>query len=105
MSPEIVTTNCHLTIPVYAEVQADGATAVPYKNEVDPDADNITFSCFTDNNSRIRKTFNGDGSAVYWWLGSPDPTSVTNWRIVYSNGYVTSSTASNSNSLVWGLNF
>ena len=105
MSPEIVTTNCHLTIPVYAEVQADGATAVPYKNEVDPDADNITFSCFTDNNSRIRKTFNGEGSAVLWWLGSPDPTSVTTWRFVNSNGTVTSYAASNSYSLVWGLNF
>ena len=105
MSPEIVMTDCHLMIPVYAECFPDGATAVPYKNEVDPDADNITFTCFTDNNSRIRKTFNSEGSAVGWWLGSPDPTSALGWRLVYTNGNANSFNASNSYSLVWGLNF
>ena len=105
MSADIVTTNCHLTIPVYAECFSDGATAVPYKNEVDSDADNITFPIFTDSASRVRKTFNGEGSAMGWWLGSPDPTSTANWRIVYGNGYANSYYASITYSIVWGLNF
>ena len=85
-----------------AEVTTAEAAAVPYKNEIDADADNITFAVFTDNNSRIRKTFNAEGSAVSWWLRSPDPSSATYFRYVISNGVVTAYNASNAYSLAWG---
>ena len=86
-----------------AEVTTAEAAAVPYKNEVDAEADNLTFAVFTDNNSRIRKTFNAEGSAVTWWLRSPDPSSAANFRCVYDSGGVGAYAASLACSLAWGF--
>lgn len=54
-----------------AEVGFD-VSVVPYTNEVDVDAETKTFSLFTDNSSRIKKTYNNTGSAAGWWLRSPE---------------------------------
>ena len=103
LSAEISTSQDKLFLLSAAEVTTAEAAAVPYKNEIDADADNATFAVFTDNNSRIRKTFNGEGSAVYWWLRSPDPSSASNFRNVYYNGGVTANNASGAYSLAWGF--
>ena len=103
LSAEISTSQDKLFLLSTAEVTTAEAAAVPYKNEIDADADNITFAVFTDNNSRIRKTFNAEGSAVGWWLRSPDPSSATNFRYVYSYGNVNAYGASVAYSLAWGF--
>lgn len=61
-------------------------SAVPYKNEISANAENVTFALFTDSASRIKKTFNGEGSAQYWWLRSPDASSTTTFRDVNYGG-------------------
>ena len=103
LSAEISTSQDKLFLLSAAEVTTAEAAAVPYKNEVDAEADNLTFAVFTDNNSRIRKTFNAEGSAVYWWLRSPDPSSATYFRCVNGSGSVNAYTASNAYSLAWGF--
>ena len=103
LSAEISTSQDKLFLLSAAEVTTAEAAAVPYKNEVDAEADNLTFAVFTDNNSRIRKTFNAEGSAVYWWLRSPDPSSATNFRCVTNNGGVSASGAGVACSLAWGF--
>ena len=103
MSADISTVEDKLFLLSIAEVNSGNASEVPYKNEIDSEAEAITFSVFTDNNSRIRKTFNGEGSAVTWWLRSPQSSSSTEFRFVISNGAPISYSASNSNSLSWGF--
>ena len=62
-------------------------SSVPYCNEVDADAESVQLPIFTDNSSRIRKTYNGTGSAVDWWLRSPDPGySTLFWHVTSSGG-------------------
>jgi len=85
-SSNITTSKDYLRIPSHAEVGFDVA-AVPYKNEIDANAEEVTFSCYTDNNSRIKKQFNGEGSAQYWWLRSADAGGSVAFRAVYYNGY------------------
>ena len=62
------------------------ASSVPYKNEIDKDAERITFELFTNDASRIKKTYNGEGSASNWWLRSPHASSSTNFCIVSNSG-------------------
>lgn len=85
-SATIVTSEDKLFLFSRAEVGFN-TTAVPYSIEVDPDAEELTFSIFTDNNSRIRKTYNGTGTAGDWWLRSPDASSAANFCDVGANGY------------------
>ena len=93
-SAEIVRSEDYLRIPSRAEVGFD-TNAVPYKNEVSENAKELTFAQYTDNTSRIKKTFNGEGTAVGWWLRSADTSSVTNFATVYTNGSGTINSASN----------
>lgn len=76
---------------------------VPYKNEVDAEAEHVTFPIFTNNNSRIRKTYNGGGSAVYWWLRSAWASYSTYFAVVYANGSSNGNTATSANSIVFGF--
>ena len=103
LSAEISSSDDKLFLLSDAEVSTNNAGAVPYKNEIDASADAVTFAVFTDNNSRIRKTFNGEGSTVNWWLRSPDPSSATAFRNVYSGGGVNAINATNGGSLAWGF--
>ncbi len=91
-----------MRLPSRAEVGHD-TTAVPYKNEVSADASELTFSLFTDNNSRIKKTFNGEGSAQYWWLRSAHSGSSTQFCTVYANGGANYHTASTSSGVCVGF--
>lgn len=61
-------------------------TSVPYSKEVDAEAEEVTFSIFTDNASRIKKRYNGEGEASYWWLRSPNSSHSTYFCIVLTNG-------------------
>ena len=82
---DIVSLDTYLTLESQAEMGFD-KTAVPYCNEVAEGADEVTFSCYTDNSSRIKKTYNGTGSAGYYWLRSPLSSSTTSFCGVSSGG-------------------
>jgi hypothetical protein len=84
-SATIDTTSDKLFLFSYAEV-GFGTNEVPYKNEVDSGAEQVTFSLFTSNASRIKKTYNGEGGAQNWWLRSPNASNSTNFCNVYNNG-------------------
>lgn len=78
-------------------------TDVPYKNEVDPDAERVSFAIFTDNNSRIKKHYNGTGTAGNWWLRSPLSSNSTNVCLVSSDGDSISVYANNSYRVAFGF--
>jgi len=75
----------------------------PYMYEVDSEAEDLKCSLFTDNNSRIKKYYNGTGSADNWWLRSPWSSNTTNFAIVTSNGYEYSNVASDSYGVSFGF--
>ena len=101
-SADIVTAEDYLFLFSEAEV-GKNMTAVPYSNEVDPDAEQVAFSIFTNDASRIKKTYNGTGTAVNWWLRSPDPSGSTNFRYVFNNGFTNGSNAGFAYSLSFGF--
>ena len=78
-------------------------TEVPYVNEVDASAESRVFSVFSSNNARIRKYYNGTGSAANWWLRSPVSSSSANFMYVYSNGGSGNGNASTSNGVAFGF--
>ena len=86
-----------------AEVN-DNAAAVPYCNEVDPEAEHIALPLFTGNTSRQKKTYNGQGAAAgRYWLRSPVASSATNFMSVFGNtGYThTGNAATMSGPVCW----
>ena len=99
-SATIVTSNDKMFLLSQAEVGFD-TSAVPYINEVDAGAENITFPVFTDNASRVKKTYNGTGAAAYWWLRSSLASSSTHFCSVHSNG----GAVSNNASIAYGVAF
>ncbi len=101
-SPDILTSEDKLFLFCRAEVGFD-TTVVPYSQEVDPDAENVTFSLFTDNASRIKKYYNGTGSAQYWWLRSPHSSHSTNFCNVASSGGSSNSNAVYSYGVAFGF--
>lgn len=90
---DITESNDFLRIPSRAEVGFN-VNDVPYTNEVASEAAEKTFSLYTDNNSRIKKTFNGEGEARWWWLRSADAGSSTSFAAVYYYGYSNPNNAS-----------
>ena len=84
-SAEIVESEDYLRIPSEAEVGWNAA-ATPYKDEISPDANEIVFSCYTDNNSRIKKTYNGTGAAQNWWTRTAITSNNTQFRFVNDGG-------------------
>ena len=94
-SSEIIASEDWYRILSTAEVRFD-TTAVPYKNEVSSNAAEIAFDQYTDNNSRIKKTYNGEGSAQNYWTRSAESGGAVAFRFVYANGYPNSGNASNS---------
>ncbi len=99
---EIVSSNDKLFLFSYAEV-GFSVDAVPYKNEIDASAERKTFELFTDNTSRIKKTFNGEGTATYWWLRSPHSANSTAFTYVGSSGNASSSGATLSSGVAFGF--
>ena len=102
MSGSIVSSSDHLFLLSQAEVGFN-AGDVPYTDEVDSGAAAKTFGVFTDNNSRIRKTFNGAGTANNWWLRSPYPSDATYFMYVHSNGNSYSYPASSTHGVAPGF--
>jgi len=76
----------YLRIPSQSEVGFD-TSAAPYCNEVSEDANETAFSQYTSVNARIKKTYNGTGSAQSWWLRSAASSSTTYFCCVMSSGY------------------
>ena len=95
-SPNIVISEDTLFLPSVAEV-GYLATDEPFVSEVDASAENRTFSVFTDSASRIRKYYNGAGSATMWWLRSPDMGN-TFYRVVETGSVSSTSSYSTANS-------
>ena len=81
------------------------ASDVPYKNEVAEGADEVTFSCYTDNASRIKKTYNGTGTAGEYWLRSPLSSSTAPFCFVSVTGAAGHNygNATNSNGVAFGF--
>ena len=101
-SATIKTTEDRLFLLSYAEVGFE-VNSVPYSNEVDAGAEEITFTVFTDNASRIRKYYNGTGSATYWWLRSPWAASATSFANVGSTGSGSNGGASGACGVAFGF--
>ena len=101
-SADIIRSEDFLRIPARAEVGFD-INSVPYKNEVSENAQEKTFSQYTDNNSRIKKTFNGEGSAVSWWLRSAEASNVSTFAYVHISGGSGSYAATSGNYLCVGF--
>ena len=101
-SDTIDTYNRHLFLLVYVEV-GFGTTEVPYRNEVDANAAHATLPIYTDNASRIKKHYNGEGSAEWWWLASPLASSASAFTLVNSYGIAYSSGANFSYGVSFGF--
>ena len=99
---DIVSAETYLTLESQAEVGFD-TSAVPYCNEVAEGADEVTFSCYTDNSSRIKKTYNGTGSAGNYRLRSPLSSSTTHFCTVTSNGTASSDNATGATGVAFGF--
>ena len=61
------------------------------------------IALFTDNNSRIKKTYNGTGSASSWWLRSPEASSSSSFAIVNNFGNSGANLASTSYGVAFGF--
>ena len=93
-SSTILSTNDFLRIPSYAEL-GWGYDASPYKDEIDSRASEKTFSQYTTNATRIKKTYYGTGSAANWWTRSANAGNATQFQLVGTNGAVTNNTYAN----------
>ena len=86
---DIVSTQERLFLRAWAEIQS--ITTVPCIHEVDSEAENMTFTLYTDNNSRIKRLQNGTGDAVgECWTRSPIANNAQGYYHVAVNGYVAS---------------
>lgn len=94
----------HVYIPSYAELGCE-TTAVPYKNEVATGANEIQFSKYTGNTQRIKKTYNGEGSAQSYWTRSAYAGSSASFCTIYLTGNGNSYNASSTNFICVGLSF
>ena len=88
---------------LFSQREVFGNTGIPYRDEVDADAEDKMFPIFTNNNARIRKTYNGEGSAVYWWLRSPYSGSSSNFAFVNNAGTTSNNAATITFSIVFGF--
>lgn len=85
-SSDIIQSTDYLRIPSQSEMGFD-LNSVPYKNEVSEMASEIAFSQYTDNSSRIKKTYNGEGAEQYYWLRSAEASSSVAFRTVGNIGF------------------
>lgn len=94
-SSEIIASEDWYRVPSTSEMRFD-TTAVPYKNEVSSNAAEIAFDQYTDNTSRIKKQYNGEGSAQNYWTRSAESGGAVAFRYVNNNGNNNNNNASNS---------
>ncbi|MBR3972986.1 MAG: hypothetical protein IKJ99_03400 [Oscillospiraceae bacterium] len=84
-SGQVATSEDYLYLISYAEA-GFGTTDQLYLGEIDADAENITYSLYTDDNSRIKKKSNGEGESLIWWLRSPKGTSSSEFHVINNVG-------------------
>lgn len=65
-SEDVSISNDRLFLLGIAEV-ANGRNIVPFKNEVDPEAEEIRFSVFTTKESTYKRKYNGEGESSSYW--------------------------------------
>ena len=92
-SSDIVRSTDYLRMPSRAELGWD-VTGTPYLQEISVNAHEITFSCYTDNNSRIKTIYTG--TAIIWWTRSPNVGNVNQfWSVSEGGGSTWSGDTSN----------
>lgn len=89
---DIVQSEDWLFLRSHAEMGWD-TSAVPYKNEVDAEAEEIALTVYTDSNSKIKKYYNGTGTVAHWGLRSPEASSGSTFCGVNNAGYAPNITA------------
>ena len=97
---ETIVTSEDLLFPM-SLAELGWSNAVPYSGEVDPEADEVAFACYPDNGSRYKKTYNGTGTQMLYWLRSP----TANWTTGFCNGNNTNdqdyTKATNKHGICW----
>lgn len=99
-SSEIISSADQLFLLSLAEVGMS-ANTVPYKDEIDPEAEEVTFQVFPNSTARVKRYDNGEGNASNWWLRSPYSTGSDVFTIVYQSGSVGSMPANSSYGVSW----
>ena len=82
---DFLTTSDKLFILSEAEVGHNTGVA-QFIGEIDADAEEMTFSVYTDNSSRIKRRLNGAGDAVNYWTRSPAGGADWGYLIVGAGG-------------------
>ena len=96
-SADLVSMETSLTLESAAEVGAAN-----YESEVAEGAEETAFGCYTDNESRVKRSGNGDGTAAAYWLRSPAAENGTQFCRVSADGaQISGSEASG----VYGVSF
>ena len=85
---DIVSSMDKLFLLSVAEICSDAAytDSIPYKNEIDENAETIAFEIFTDNDSRYKKYINGTGSGIAYATRSPALNNATHFNFVRNGG-------------------
>jgi hypothetical protein len=78
-------------------------TTTPYVQEIEEGAETIVLPIFTDNASRVKKRFNGTGSADNWWLRSPHSSLRNSVHSVQSTGVIAQITTHSSYAISFGF--
>ena len=65
-----------------------GASSVPYKDEIDPEADEVIFAVYTDNKSRLKGMYNNEGTVCLYWSRTPDINTTNHFSKVFTNGSI-----------------
>ena len=99
----ITTLVCNLFPFNYTEV-GFGATS-PFVDEISDYAETNALPVYSSQSARIKKQFNltGTGSAVSWWLRSPNTGNTNYYYNVYTNGNSFNNAANYGNSLALGF--
>jgi hypothetical protein len=99
-SAEIISSEDELFLLSAAEV-GFSAAQTPYLQEIDPDAEDVTFPVFTNNDSRLKRRYNGGGEVVGWWLRSPKSDSSQNFYIPRDDGAENWGSSHYTNGISW----
>ena len=85
MSADITISEDFVKIPSYCEI-GFGVQDIPYKNECSGKENEVTFACYTNNTSRIKKTFNNEGTAQNYWTRSAWAGGASAFATIYNYG-------------------
>ena len=101
MKSEIVISHDKLFLASSAEYYSK-TDVVPYRDEVDPEAEERTFSYVYDNATTVKRTYNGDGEPKYHSLRSPLEATTNQFAYVHQiGGLGMGSTATASTHFSW----